>query len=258
MVNEDEVKALAALMTYKCAVVDVPFGGAKVGIKIDARKYSERQLENITRRYTVELIKKNFIGPALDVPVPDYGTGEREMSWIADTYSAFNSNVIDSNACVTGKPLSQHGIRGRKEATGKGIFFGMREVVANAEDMKPLGLNTGMKGKKVVVQGLGNVGYHTAKFFMEGGADIIAIAEYEGAIINFKGLDVDKVFEHRKNTGCILNFKGAVNLENSSEALELKCDILIPAALENQLTEKNAPRIKAKIIGEAAKVAGNS
>lgn len=252
MVNEDEVKALAALMTYKCAVVDVPFGGAKGGIRIDTSKYSERQLENITRRYTSELIKKNLIGPGIDVPAPDYGSGEREMSWIADTYAAFNPGQIDAIACVTGKPLSQHGIRGRKEATGRGVYFGLRETVNVADDMKSIGLKTGMSGKKIVLQGLGNVGYYAGKYCQEGGAVIIAIAEFEGAIFNKRGLDVEKVFEHRKSTGSILNYKGASNIENSAEALEFECDILIPAALENQITIANAPRIKAKIIGEAA------
>ena len=252
MVNEDEVKALAALMTYKCAVVDVPFGGAKGGIKIDPRKYTERQLENITRRYTSELIKKNLIGPGIDVPAPDYGTGEREMSWIADTYATFNPGQLDANACVTGKPLSQHGIRGRREATGRGVFFGLREAVSITEDMKSIGLKTGMNGKTIVLQGLGNVGFYAGKYCMEEGGLIIAIAEMEGAIFNQNGLDVSEVFEHRKSTGSILNFKGAKNITNTAEALEMECDILIPAALENQITGENAPRIKAKIIGEAA------
>lgn len=252
MVNEDEVKALAALMTYKCAIVDVPFGGAKGGIKIDPWNYTEKQLENITRRYTFELIKKNLIGPGIDVPAPDYGTGEREMSWIADTYTAFNTGQLDANACVTGKPLSQHGIRGRREATGRGVFFGLREAVSVAEDMKKLGLNTGMNSKTVILQGLGNVGYYSGINCQEAGAVIIAIAEMEGAIYDKNGLDVNDVFEHRKKTGSILNYKKAKNILKSSKALEIECDILIPAALENQITGENAPRINAKIIGEAA------
>ncbi|HMS64449.1 MAG TPA: Glu/Leu/Phe/Val dehydrogenase [Ignavibacteria bacterium] len=252
MVNEDEVKALAALMTYKCAVVDVPFGGAKGGVKIDPWKYSERQLENITRRYTFELIKKNLIGPGIDVPAPDYGTGEREMSWIADTYASFNAGQLDANACVTGKPLSQHGIRGRREATGRGVFFGLREAVSVAEDMKKAGLETGMNSKRIVLQGLGNVGYYAGINCQAAGSVIIAIAEMEGAIFNKDGLDVNEVFEHRKSTGSILNFKNAKNILKSSKALELECDVLIPAALENQITKDNAGNIKAKIIGEAA------
>lgn len=251
-VNLDEVMALAALMTYKCAIVNVPFGGAKGGITIDPRKYSAYDLEKITRRYTAELIKKNFIGPGIDVPAPDYGTGEREMSWILDTYSSMRPGEIDAQGCVTGKPVTQGGVRGRREATGLGVFFGIREVFNMPEVMKRMGLTVGVKGKRVVVQGLGNVGYHSAKFFQEAGAVIIGLAEYEGAIFNKEGLDVDAVFQHRKNTKSILNFKGATNLANNAEALELECDILIPAALENVINGENAPRVKAKVIGEAA------
>jgi glutamate dehydrogenase (NAD(P)+) len=251
-VNLDEVMALAALMTYKCAIVNVPFGGAKGGITIDPRKYSAYDLEKITRRYTAELIKKNFIGPGIDVPAPDYGTGEREMAWILDTYSSMRPGEIDAQGCVTGKPVTQGGVRGRREATGLGVFFGLREVCNMKEVMDRLDLITGVEGKRVIVQGLGNVGYHTAKFFQEAGAKIIALSEYEGAICSDEGLDVDSVFEHRKTTGSILNFKGASNLPSNTAALELECDILIPAALENVINEENAPRIKAKIIGEAA------
>jgi len=251
-VNEDEVKALAALMTYKCAIVDVPFGGAKGGIKIDPKKYSVHQLQKITRRYTAELVKKNFIGPGIDVPAPDYGTGEREMAWIVDTYMAFNSGSIDGQACVTGKPITQGGIRGRREATGRGVFFGIREACANTEDMKALGLKPGLEGKRVIVQGLGNVGYHAAKFLQEGGCLIVGLAEYEGAIYNPKGLDVEAVVKHRKETRSVLNFPGATNMASTVEALELDCDILVPAALESVITKENAPRIKAKIIGEGA------
>ncbi len=252
-VNEDEVKALAALMTYKCAIVDVPFGGAKGAIQIDPRRYSLDQLERITRRYTHELAKKNFIGPGVDVPAPDYGTGEREMAWIADTFSAMNPGQIDAIACVTGKPLSQGGVRGRKEATGRGVFFALREACAHPDDMKALGLNPGIAGKKVVVQGLGNVGYHAAKFCREdGGAIIIAIAEREGAIMNPNGLHEGDVFKHRQETGSVLNFPGAANIGSNKDALELDCDVLIPAALENQITEENAGRINARIIVEGA------
>jgi glutamate dehydrogenase (NAD(P)+) len=251
-VNLDEVMALAALMTYKCAIVNVPFGGAKGGITIDPRKYSAYDLEKITRRYTAELIKKNFIGPGIDVPAPDYGTGEREMAWILDTYSSMRPGEIDAQGCVTGKPVTQGGVRGRREATGLGVFYGLREVCNMKEVMDRLKLPMGVEGKRVVVQGLGNVGYHTGKFFQEAGAKIIALAEFEGAVCNEEGLDVDAVFEHRKATGSILNFKGATNLAKNTDALELECDILIPAALENVINEDNAPRVKAKIIGEAA------
>ncbi|MBE2230180.1 MAG: Glu/Leu/Phe/Val dehydrogenase [Chitinophagaceae bacterium] len=251
-VNQDEVMALAALMTYKCTIVNVPFGGAKGGIKIDPKKYSPFELEKITRRYTSELIRKKFIGPGTDVPAPDYGTGEREMSWILDTYSAMHPGEIDAAGCVTGKPISQGGVRGRREATGLGVFFGIREVCNMPDIMDKLGLPTGVEGKKVIVQGLGNVGYHSAKFFQDAKAKIIALAEYEGAIWNENGLDVDAVFQHRKKTGSILNFPGANNFAKTGEALEMECDILIPAALENVIDGKNAPNVKAKLIGEAA------
>ena len=251
-VNQDEVMALAALMTYKCAIVNVRFGGGKGGIKINPKKYSTLELEKITRRYTSELIKKKFIGPGTDVPAPDYGTGEREMSWILDTYTAMHPGEIDAAGCVTGKPITQGGVRGRREATGLGVFFGVREVCNMPDIMAKIGLSVGVEGKNVVVQGLGNVGYHTAKFFQDAGAKIIALAEYEGAIWSKDGLDVDAVFNHRKTTGSILNFPGATNFKKSGDALEMECDILIPAALENVIDGENAPRISAKLIGEAA------
>ncbi len=251
-VDEDEIKALAALMTYKCAIVDVPFGGAKGGVRIDTKQYTAQELEQITRRYTAELIKKNFIGAGLDVPAPDYGTGPREMAWIYDTYSAFYPGSIDAMACVTGKPVTQGGIRGRVEATGRGVYFGLREACDHAEDMKALGLSRGLQGKTVVVQGLGNVGYHTARFCQEAGCMIVALSEREGAVYRPEGLDLDTVVKHQKETGSILNFPGAKNITPTNLALELECDILIPAALENQITAENAPRIKAKIVAEAA------
>jgi glutamate dehydrogenase (NAD(P)+) len=250
--NEDEVKALAALMTYKCAVMDVPFGGAKGGIRINPKNYLVEELERITRRYTSELIKKNFIGPGIDVPAPDYGTGAREMSWIADTYAAFHPGEIDALASVTGKPVSQGGVRGRFEATGRGVFFGLLEACSYADDMKAIGLSEGLAGKTVVVQGLGNVGYHSALYCQQHGALITGLAEYEGAIVNPKGMDVEAVMKHRKETGSILDFPGSTNLADRAEALELECDILIPAALENQITADNAARVKAKIVAEAA------
>jgi glutamate dehydrogenase (NAD(P)+) len=251
-VDEEEVKALAALMTYKCAIVDVPFGGAKGAVQIDPKAHTTEELERLTRRYTHELARKNFIGPGIDVPAPDYGTGEREMAWIVDTFMALNPGMLDALGCVTGKPITQGGVRGRREATGRGLFFAIREVCGQAEDMRALGLTPGLAGKRVVVQGLGNVGYHVAKFCREGGALIVAIAEHDGAIVNPKGLDPDAVAEHRRATGSILKCPGAQDLANSAAALELDCDILVPAALENVLTGDNAPRIKAKIILEGA------
>lgn len=251
-VSQDEVMALSALMTYKCAIVDVPFGGAKGGIKINPKDYTVDQLERITRRYTTELIKKNFIGPGIDVPAPDYGSGEREMSWIADTYTTFYPNEINGLGCVTGKPVGQGGIHGRREATGLGVYYGLRSAMENTADLKRLGLTHGLEGKRIIVQGLGNVGYHAAMFLHKAGAKIIAIAEFEGAVYDAKGIDPDELLAHRKETGSILNFKKAKNIKNSAEALELECDILIPAALENQIHKGNAANIKAKVIAEAA------
>jgi len=253
MVNEDEVMALAALMTYKCAIVNVPFGGAKGGIKINPKSYSLAELENITRRYTVELIKKNFIGPAIDVPAPDYGSGEREMSWIADTYYTMNPGQLDAMGCVTGKPIALHGIAGRREATGRGVAIAVRECVNVAEDMQAMGLTPGLAGKRVIVQGLGNVGYHSAKFLQEFGAVIVGLCEFEGAVYNPDGLDIEELVAHRKETGSVLGFKGAKSeFAVSSLGLEQECDILVPAALENQITAENIDRIKAKIIAEGA------
>jgi glutamate dehydrogenase (NAD(P)+) len=251
-VNEDEVMALAALMTYKCAIVDVPYGGAKGAVQIDPQRYTAEQVERVTRRYTHELAKKNFIGPGVDVPAPDYGTSEREMAWIADTYMAIDPGHLDGLACVTGKPVTQGGIEGRREATGRGVYYALREACAHKEDMQALGLSQGIEGKRLVVQGLGNVGYHTAKYCREGGTLIIAIAEREGAIFDPHGLDEEKAFAHRKEKGSILDYPGATNIADTRDALELECDVLIPAALENQITLKNAHKIKARILLEAA------
>ena len=251
-VNQDEVVALASLMTYKCALVDVPFGGAKGGIKINPKNYSEEVLERITRRYTFELAKKNFIGPGIDVPAPDMGTGAREMSWIMDTYVSFNPGE-NSIACVTGKPVEQGGVRGRTEATGRGVYYGLKEVCSYEEDMTRVGLTKGLAGKSVIVQGFGNVGYYAAEIMHDNGAKIIGVAEYEGAIYNANGLDPRDVFNHRSNSGSILNYHNSEQeFENSLECLEQPCDILVPAAIEGVITEDNAARIQAKIIGEAA------
>jgi glutamate dehydrogenase (NAD(P)+) len=251
-VDAEEVQALAALMTYKCALVDVPFGGAKGGIRLTPKTYSPAELERITRRYVFELVRKNFMGPGLDVPAPDVGTGPREMAWIADTYTQLRPGELDALGCVTAKPVSAGGIRGRVEATGRGVFFGTRELCGVAEDMKALGLAPGIEGKRVVIQGLGNVGYFAAKFFQEAGAVLVGLAESEGAIANPKGFDLEKVMAHRRERGILMDAPGAANLARREDVLELDCDILIPAALERQITAENAPRVKAKIVVEAA------
>lgn len=251
-VDQDEVMALAALMTYKCALVDVPFGGAKGGIKIAPRKTPPDILENITRRYTAELVKKNFIGPGIDVPAPDFGTGEREMAWILDTYVTLRPGEVDGYACVTGKPVSQNGIKGRTEATGRGVVYALNEICSHADDMKDLGLQKGLKGKRVIIQGLGNVGYHTARIIREYGAIVIAIAESDGAVYNEKGVDPVDLYKYRQENKSVMGYDKGKVIQDSIKALEFDCDILIPAALEKQITDKNAARIKARIIAEAA------
>jgi glutamate dehydrogenase (NAD(P)+) len=251
-VDADEVQALAALMTYKCALVDVPFGGAKGGIRINPKTYSIGELERITRRYVFELVRKNFMGPGLDVPAPDVGTSSREMAWIADTYTQLRPGELDALGCVTAKPVSAGGIRGRTEATGRGVYYGTREACGVAEDMKALGLTAGIAGKRVVIQGLGNVGYYAARYFQEGGAFIVGLSESEGAISNPQGLDIEQVMAHRRERRSIMDFPGATNLARREDALELDCDILIPAALERQITAENAAKIQCRILAEAA------
>ncbi len=250
--SEDEVVALAALMTYKCAVVDVPFGGGKGVIQIDRKDYSENELERITRRYAFELLKKNFIGPGLDVAAPDFGTGPREMAWILDAYNAWSQGQIDYVACVTGKPVTLGGVRGRLEATGRGVFFGLRTACSIEEDMKAIGLKTGLSDKRVVIQGFGNVGFHAATFLEEGGATVVSLSDSQGAIYDPQGLDVKRVKKHRDETGSVADYPYAEKIASSSAALELECDVLVPAALENQVTAENAAKIKARIIAEAA------
>lgn len=254
-VNQEEVMALATLMTYKCAIVNVPFGGAKGGVKITPWKYTPGQLEKITRRYTTELIRRKFIGPAIDVPAPDYGTGPREMAWIYDTYRTFHGEDIDAAGVVTGKPVTQSGIRGRTEATGRGVYYGMREACDHEKDMKKLGLSKGIAGKTMVIQGLGNVGSYSGTISQEeGDVKIVGVTEFEGAIYKESGIDINELLRIRKETGSILNYPGAKTFsqEDRNKGLEFECDILVPAALENQITIENAGRIKAKIIAEAA------
>ncbi len=253
LVNQEEVMALASLMTYKCALVDVPFGGAKGGVKISARKYTEEELEKITRRYTVELVRKNFIGPGVDVPAPDYGTGPREMAWILDTYQQLKNGEIDSAACVTGKPVNQNGIRGRTEATGRGVFYGLREMLSNEKDCKAWGMEPGIAGKTMVIQGLGNVGSYTGTISIEeGDAKVIGVSEIEGTIVNPKGIDIAKLLKYKKSKGSIIGFPGTKKLKNREDWVSIDCDILVPAALESQIHKGNAKSVKARIIAEAA------
>lgn len=252
-VNQDEVEALAALMSYKCALVDVPFGGSKGGVLIDPRDYNRDEMEAITRRYTLELIRKGFLSPATNVPAPDMGTGQREMAWIADTYKHLHPEDVNYTACVTGKPVQHGGIRGRVEATGRGVEYALQEFFRHPEDVKKAGLSGDLGGKRIIVQGLGNVGYHAAKFLSEeDDAKIIAVIECDGVVTNENGINIEHLHQHIVANKTIKGFGNGKFDENGAAALELECDILIPAALEGQITEDNAERIKAKLIAEAA------
>jgi len=251
--DQDEVEALAALMSYKCALVDIPFGGSKGALLIDPSQYTRDELQTITRRYTMELIRKGFLNPATNVPAPDVGTGQREMAWMADTYKQLHPDDVNHMGCVTGKPVGHGGIAGRIEATGRGVQFAIQAFFRHDEDVKRAGLTPGLAGKTIVIQGLGNVGYHAAKFLSEeDDAKIIAVIERDGVIRNSKGICIEDVHAFMLEHKTIKGFPGAEFDENGRRALELECDILIPSAMEAQITDENAERIRAKIIFEAA------
>ena len=252
-VNQDEVEALAALMTYKCALVETPFGGSKGGLCIDPRQYEEDELERITRRFTYELAKRDLINPSQNVPAPDMGTGEREMAWIADQYARMNTTDINARACVTGKPVNAGGIQGRVEATGRGVQYALQEFFRHPEDAKAAGLSGTLDGKRIVVQGLGNVGYHAAKFLSEeDGAKITAIIERDGALVDEDGLAVEAVRSWIAQHGGVSGYPNAMHVENGAFLLEHPCDILIPAAMEGVINLSNADRVVAPLIIEAA------
>ncbi|WP_415393089.1 Glu/Leu/Phe/Val family dehydrogenase [Paracoccus sp. SJTW-4] len=252
-VDQDEVEALAALMTYKCSLVDLPFGGAKGGLSLDPRDWSEDELEKITRRFTYELSRRRLISPSQNVPAPDMGTGEREMAWMADAYKRLHPEDIDARACVTGKPLGLGGIAGRVEATGRGVQYALRELFRTPEVLAAAGLSGGLDGQRIVVQGLGNVGFHAAQFLStEDGARIIAVAERDGAVINPEGLNIALLREHLRETGGVRGFDGGEYIADSAAALALDCDILIPAAMEGAIHAGNAGQIKARLVMEAA------
>ena len=250
-VNQEEVEALAALMSYKCALVDVPFGGAKGGLIIDPKNWQKIEIEQITRKFTQELAKRDLIHPSQNVPAPDMGTGESEMAWIADEYRKLYPTELNALACVTGKPVSKGGIQGRTEATGRGIQYAIREFFRHSDDVKSTGLSGTIEGKTISIQGLGNVGYHAAAFLsQEDGAKIISVIERDGSIVDNKGIDIKALHTHMQETGGVSGFKGFTN--KSKEILERQCDILIPAALESVINLSNANKIKTKLIVEAA------
>lgn len=252
-VSYEEIQALAALMSFKNAVVDVPFGGAKGGLALDPREFNEDELRTITTAFTVQLAKRQLIHPAQNVPAPDMGTGQREMAWMAETYRTLHPDDINALACVTGKPIELSGIQGRVEATGRGVQYGLQEFFRHQEDVRKAGLEGTLEGKRVVVQGLGNVGYHAAKFLSEDdGVKVIAIVERDGALMNESGLYVEGVAEHLRETGGVKGFEGALFEEDGAKLLEADCDILLAAALEGQITSANAGRVQAKVIAEAA------
>ena len=252
-VNQDEVEALAALMTYKCALVETPFGGSKGGLCIDPREWDEHELEQITRRFAYELVKRDLINPAQNVPAPDMGTGEREMAWMVDQYTRMNTTDINARACVTGKPLNAGGIAGRVEATGRGVEYALQEFFRHPEDVAKAGLSGTLDGKTVVVQGLGNVGYHAAKFLAEeDGCKIVGIIERDGALVDDRGMNIDAVRRWIVNHGGVKGYPDAEYVERGVTVLEKACDILIPAALEGVINVSNAERIQAPLIIEAA------
>ena len=252
-VNQDEVEALAALMTYKCALVDTPFGGSKGGLCIEPRDFDETELEQITRRFAYELIKRDLINPSQNVPAPDMGTNEQIMAWIVDQYSKMNTTDINSAACVTGKPINVGGIQGRTEATGRGVQFALQEFFRCPEDIKTTGFTGGLEGKRAIVQGLGNVGYHAAKFLSEGdGVVIKAVIERDGAWISDQGINVEQLKDWIDAGEPPENFPGADFIREGDKVLEDECDILVPAALEGTINLKNAAKIKAPLIVEAA------
>ena len=251
--DQQEVEALAALMTYKCSIVNVPYAGSKGALKIDPKLYTLEELEHITRRFAQELDKRGFLGPGLNVPAPDMGTGQRTMSWIADEYQRLHPSDINAQGCVTGKPVHFGGVEGRVEATGRGVQYGLKEFFRNPDDVNRAGLTNGLEGKKVIIQGLGNVGYHAAKFLEEeDGAQIIGILERDGAILSEKGLNVEAVFQYKLENGKVEGFPESKFFQPGEILLQHPCDILIPAAMEGVITQENAPFIQCKVLAEAA------
>ena len=251
--HAEEVEALAALMSYKCAIINVPYGGSKGGLKIDPSQWSRQELEKITRRFAQELIKRDLISPSMNVPAPDIGTSSREMAWIADEYRKIHPADINSAACVTGKPPSKNGLVGREEATGRGVQYIVREFFRNPELLKIVKLDKDMSSKSFILQGLGNVGYHLSKFLTEDdGMKLIGISEFNGGIYNKDGINVEHAKKYFAKHKSFENYPKASFIKDSSLLIKRSCDVLIPAARENVITEKNAADISAKLIVEAA------
>lgn len=252
-VYQEEVEALAALMTYKCALLNLPFGGSKGGLRIEPREWEPHELERITRRFTQELSRRSMISPAQNVPAPDMGTDAQIMAWMAEEYQRLNPSELNAFACVTGKPIAIGGIEGRVEATGRGVQYAIRSFFGDERARLRLGWDGELRGRRVIIQGLGNVGYHAAKFLQEeDGCIITAIIERDGAISNASGLPVEAVRRHIDQSGGVSGFRDAEFSQDGSRLLESECDILIPAAKENAITSQNAARIKAPLIVEAA------
>jgi glutamate dehydrogenase (NAD(P)+) len=251
--SQEEVEALAALMTYKCAIIEVPYGGSKGALKINPKDWSKAEIEKITRRFAQELIKRDLIHPAQNVPAPDVGTGADEMAWIADEYRRIHPTDINALACVTGKPTQKGGLVGRSEATGRGVQYIIREFFRHEDDCLRAGFEGGLKDQKVSIQGLGNVGYHAAKFLQEDDeCKIVCVMEHNGAILNPKGLNIDKIKKYYLKHGSFAGCNEGKFKKNTSDFLCYECDILIPAAKENVIDKLNASQIKAKLIVEAA------
>ncbi len=253
-VDQNEVEALAALMTYKCALLGLPFGGSKGALFINPNEWEDFEIEKITRRFAQELIRHGFLNSGMNVPAPDMGTNEQTMMWIADEYRRLKPDDINGNACVTGKPLAGNGIEGRTEATGRGVQYAIHAFFDTEIDCEKAGFkNSGLKGKTIVVQGLGNVGYHAAKFLSEQDRCLITtVIEHDGLVRNPQGLDIDALKSYITQNGGVKGFTGGQFNADGDKGLEDECDILIPAALENAIHEGNAHNIRAKLLVEAA------
>lgn len=250
-VNASEVEAMAALMTFKNAVIDVPFGGSKGGLKITPSKYDDEDLEKITRRFTEELVKRGLISPSLNVPAPDMGTGKKEMAWIADEYKRLNPQDINAYACVTGKPENMGGVDGRTEATGRGIFYALSSFF-NSPDIKKTSLKGKLSSQSIIIEGLGKVGYYAARALRDHGCKVIGVIEKKTSFYNQKGLDIDQIDSWIKGSRDPKDYPNQNEIKSREELLSVGCDIFIPAAREGTITEENQKILNTKLICEGA------